>query len=338
MSDSIFRIITEEIIDRLNHGVVPWKNPWAHEHPHQNLFTSRPYSGINAFILNSKALVNGWNHPFWATMFQFNSMGGKVRRGQKATRVLYYKKKNNHLVALYHTVFNIDQIDGLEFEPIQKPNKPIEEIELFLNEFYKEMPKIEITKGINPHYAIAQDIIKMPPKECFTNIYEYYSTLFHEIAHSTGKVFRMGRLEKAGKGDFGKTQLKIRDDLEINPMQIKEEITCEIVSCLLCGFFGIFPQTKVNQKAYIRTWLSYLKSNSRLIIQATQSAEKIFRYIKENIKGFKEREAIFTNNNGPRQNLKVFTAHDFLTIENDSELNEYSKTQVRDYELFKKLA
>ena len=200
------------------------------------------------------------------------------------------------------------------------------------------MPKVEIIKDVNPHYAIAQDIIKIPPKERFTNIYEYYSTLFHEIAHSTGKAFRMGRLEKAGKGDFGKTQLKIRDDLEINPMQIKEEITCEIVSCLLCGFFGIFPQTKVNQKAYIRTWLNYLKSNNRLIIQAAQSAEKIFKYIKENIKNFKQREEIFVNNCGPRQNLKTFTAHDFLTIENDNELNGYSKDRIRDYELFKKIA
>ena len=322
MSNNIFRIITEEIIDRLNHGHVPWKNPWAYEYPHQNFFTARPYTGINAFILNSKAEINEWTYPFWGTMGQFNSLGGRVRRGSKATRVIYYKQKKNHFVAFYHTVYNIEQIDGLEFQPIKKENQPIPDIEGFLNEFYKEMPKVEFIEGINPRYAIAQDIIKIPPKDSFTNIHEYYSTLFHEIAHSTGKSYRMGRLEKSGKGDFSGTKLKIRDDLTVNPMEIKEEIICEMVSCLLCSFFGIFPQTKVNQKAYIRTWLGYLKNNSNLIIQAGQSSEKIFKYIKDNIKGFKFREQTFVDARYT-QNLNVFTANDFLTIENDKELNEH---------------
>ena len=332
MSNKIFKLITEEIIDSLNHNIVPWFNPWEYEYPHQNLFTARQYTGINAFILNAKSIKHDYQYPFWATMHQFNTMGGMVRRGSKATRVLYYKKKKNHWAAFYHRVFNIDQIDGLEFEPIKPKTKPIEEIEKFLTEYYTAMPKVEfLESAVAPKYLIAQDTIVMPPKERFTSLYEYYSAFFHEIAHSTGKASRMGRLEKTSEGDFSVTTLKIRDDLEVNPLLIKEEIICEIVSCLLCSFFGIFPQTKQNQKAYIRTWLNYLKKNDQFIIKAASEANNIFKFIKDNIKFFKEKEECYSREYYT-QNLKIFTVKDFLEIENDTDL----KQEFKPYELFKK--
>lgn len=83
----------------------------------QNLITKRTYRGINAFLLHSL----GYASPFWLTFRQAQAVGGKVRRGEKACPVVFWKwleieedgEKKRIPVLRYYRVLNTEQIDGL---------------------------------------------------------------------------------------------------------------------------------------------------------------------------------------------------------------------------------
>lgn len=53
-------------------------------------------------------------------------------------------------------------------------------------------PTIEHGGG-EPHYNIREDKISIPYRENFTASDEYYATLFHELAHSTGHASGLNR-------------------------------------------------------------------------------------------------------------------------------------------------
>jgi antirestriction protein ArdC len=49
----VFSIITNRIIEQLEKQVIPWQKPWTEGGQPQNLFTKRPYTGINTWLLGS---------------------------------------------------------------------------------------------------------------------------------------------------------------------------------------------------------------------------------------------------------------------------------------------
>ncbi|HZA25297.1 MAG TPA: ArdC-like ssDNA-binding domain-containing protein [Dehalococcoidia bacterium] len=85
--------------------------------------TNRPYSGINATLLN----MAPYNDPRWLTMKQANAKGGKIRKGEKSTLVIFWKhntvtqetqsgeitEKQIPLLR-YYLVFNVEQCDRLD--------------------------------------------------------------------------------------------------------------------------------------------------------------------------------------------------------------------------------
>ncbi len=59
----VYQIITEQILDLLEQGVVPWKKPWrggAAGQP-KNLISKKAYRGINVFLLGIKAHSVGYD-------------------------------------------------------------------------------------------------------------------------------------------------------------------------------------------------------------------------------------------------------------------------------------
>lgn len=84
----VYQVITDRIIALLEAGTVPWREPWkAGRNGAQNLITRRPYRGINAFLLNSLR----YKLPFWLTFKQAQSLGARVRQGEKACPVVLWK-------------------------------------------------------------------------------------------------------------------------------------------------------------------------------------------------------------------------------------------------------
>ena len=106
----------------------------------------------------------------------------------------------------------------------------------------------------------------MPPRVQFENEEEYYSTLFHEIVHSTGHKSRLNRpgMENI---EFGSETYS------------KEELIAEMGAAFLCAYSGIEQATIHNSTAYIQNWLEHLKNDKKLVIQAAQKAQKAVDYI-----------------------------------------------------------
>jgi len=50
MSKSVYEIVTERIMEKLEQGEIPWRKPW-NSCPAVNWKTQKPYRGINAILL-----------------------------------------------------------------------------------------------------------------------------------------------------------------------------------------------------------------------------------------------------------------------------------------------
>jgi hypothetical protein len=84
-SHSVYDIITSRIIAELERGVVPWRRPWSAKLP-VNLCTQKTYRGLNVLTLGSQ----GFASRFWLTLRQANDLGGRIRKGEHSSPVIYW--------------------------------------------------------------------------------------------------------------------------------------------------------------------------------------------------------------------------------------------------------
>ena len=102
----------------------------------------------------------------------------------------------------------------------------------------------------------------MPDRPTFNSAEEFYSTLFHELTHSTGHPLRLNRPTLTEFERFGDEKYSA------------EELVAEMGAAFLCGFAGIENKTFNNSAAYLRSWLEVLKKDSRLVLVAAGQAQK----------------------------------------------------------------
>jgi antirestriction protein ArdC len=269
-------IITESILKQLEQGVAPWRKPWSTSVP-RNLISKKPYRGLNVFLLATQ----GYGSPYWVTFNQAKQLGAHVRQGEKSSLVSFWKfneyaKENREtgetenktsVLLRYYRVFNIEQCDGLKalHGDEQKPVNPIEECESIANRM-PNAPRIE--QHSHAFYRSSADIVGMPPRNCFESPEAYYSTLFHELTHSTGHKSRLNRFgDNSTDHQFGSESYS------------KEELIAEMGAAMLAGIAGISQATLGNSASYLQSWINRLKSDSRLIISAASHAQKAADYI-----------------------------------------------------------
>jgi len=146
-----------------------------------------------------------------------------------------------------------------------RPFNPIQACENIVKNY---IGKPTIGFGARACYQTFRDNIIMPKPETFNNPEVYYSTLFHELAHSTGHEKRLNRFKNNSSSlSFGSTTYA------------KEELIAEMTSSFLCNLAGINNQVIDNQASYIASWLKALKNDSKLVIVVTSKAQKAFDYI-----------------------------------------------------------
>ena len=203
------KAVTERLIGMLESGTAPWQKPWdagiaAMNRPHN--FNGRPYHGVNALMLWCTAIDKGYEDPRWLTFKQVNKLGGHVNKGEKAQIVEYWqweKEVENpetgekEKVPLEHpkvyraAVFNADQCTGLPKLRHQAQKwSPVERAENIIAA--NGVPVTHNTDG-SAFYSHGGDFICLPPRESFATVDAYYSTLLHEVGHSTGHPTRLNR-------------------------------------------------------------------------------------------------------------------------------------------------
>lgn len=276
MKKDIYEMVTDRIIEQLEKGYIPWQKPWTGVHDGAyNRISNKPYSLLNQMLLSKTGE--------YASFKQWTELGGHIRKGEKAEIVTFWKiqqieeenedgeKIIKQLPLLrYYNVFHISQVEGVEPKSIDLNElQPIEEAERIKTE-YMQREHIKILEKVTDKafYSPSLDYIQVPCKEQYQNIEEFYSTLFHEMTHSTGHKNRLDREDVKDCMYFGSENYS------------KEELCAELGSAFLINKLGIASSKSFNNStAYIQSWLRVLKNDKKFIISASSRAEKAVKYI-----------------------------------------------------------
>jgi len=281
-ASDIYAAITNRIVQDLEKGQLTWRQPWVlgHDVMRPLRWNDQPYTGINTILLWDTALNKGFESNYWMTFKQALAMKATIRKGEKATQVVYADKflkeeandqgevQSRYIPFLKsYNVFNANQIEGLPEAFYKKPYRPIINPELRddrLEKYFAET-KITIQTGSAACYNVSKDIVQMPAFEDFHDATSFYATLAHEITHATKHPTRLDR-------DFGR--LKWGDE-----GYAKEELVAELGSCFLAADLGFEPEFREDHSAYIQSWLKVLKNDKRFVFSAASHAQKAVEYL-----------------------------------------------------------
>lgn len=277
----LYEQVTNKIIEEMEKGIIPWKKGWTAISGAYNARSKRYYSFLNQIILGRPGA--------YASFKQWNEMGCKIKKGEHSTFVMeWFSKKIEYttknadgeeeqksFLKWYprtYPVFHQSQVEGFE-EPEGmdiKPADPIKEAEE-VKEAYEQRENIKILtneQSDKAFYSPTLDYIRLPMKEQFADINEFYSVMFHEMTHSTGHSKRLDRGLDSKLAAFGSQDYS------------KEELVAELGSAMSMARLGIdTPDTLRNSTAYLQGWLKALKNDKELIITAAGLAEKAVKYI-----------------------------------------------------------
>ena len=270
----IYAAVTDRIIAQMEQGVFPWQKPWVSNGKAVSHATGKPYSLLNQMLLERPGE--------YLTFKQCQEAGGKVKRGEKASMVVFWKwieqedSETGEIKEVpflrYYNVFHIDQCEGIAARYTTEATSPdgastVEAAQHIIYEYIsREGVKLSHSEGDRAFYRPSTDEIVLPTRKQFVSTAEYYSTVFHEIVHSSGHPSRLNRLDKVAA--FG------------SDVYSKEELVAEIGAAALVNHVGLETSTSLrNNAAYIQNWLQVLKGDKRFIVSAAGKAEKAVNLI-----------------------------------------------------------
>jgi antirestriction protein ArdC len=280
--------VTQTIIDLLEKGgMLPWQKPWTGGG--SLMFPIRengqPYQGINVILLWIAAEAAGYTSNQWMGFHTAKGLGGKVRKGEKGTMVVYYssfvpkkeaaaaKAENRDPEKFFMKktsyVWNVCQIDDLpeKYRPAPEPElteadkvKRIDEAEAFFKRVGADVQHGKTKNCFIP----SKDQIHMMDLERFKDAVSYYATLGHEHIHWTGAEKRLNRplSTKFGSDAYA-----------------AEELVAEMGSAFLCCRLGISPVVREDHAQYIAGWLEVLKNDKKYVMQAASLAQKAVKFL-----------------------------------------------------------
>lgn len=262
--------LTAYVVSQLEAGLT-WRKTWSSMNGLPfSASTGKTYRGGNVAWLWYTEIKKGYQTSQWGTYNAWKEHGGSVRRGEKATKIMFFKpifkevegKREFAYSALKsYSVFNRDQIDGLE--PVQNDDSALcNEGDLFK---YTEAEGIEIINSGRAAYSPSLDRIILP--SAFTDEAGGWSTVAHEIIHSTGHKSRLNRTMSQDKHEYS-----------------YEELIAELGSLFLCAQLGLSTDdSKEQSAAYCASWAKVLKSNPDWIWKASAEASKAAEFVMNKI-------------------------------------------------------
>jgi antirestriction protein ArdC len=211
--------------------------------------SGRPSRGINVWLTASA----GFASPDWLTVNQAHALGGSLQKSATGTPVVLWtwddaerdgdatEARRVPLVRSY-TVFNVEHTTGIDL-PVDSDRptfQPIARGETLVANM-PQRPRIQpgATRACD---RPSVDVIDMPHPTCFDAPEAYYSTLFHELTHSTGHASRVHRITLTDRGPFGSTN------------DSKEALVAEMGAAFLCGICGLENRTVDHSTADIASW------------------------------------------------------------------------------------
>jgi len=290
----VYEKVTDRIIAMLDAGVAPWTKPWttgaagagyvdgAPAWFPRNAVSKKPYRGINVWLLLSAE--GSYTDNRWVTFKQALDLGGNVRKGEKGTQIVLWRptertvtdangdeQRKGSLFATTFTVFNVEQCENLKLAGLTD-DEAVEATPPTKEERHLEAQAILVAYldgaaggpgGIAHHgdrafYSPDFDAITLPPVVAFRTLDDYYTTAFHEAAHSTGHKSRLDRGFGTAFGDHRYS---------------REELVAEFTASFLAAVSGI-ERTVDNSASYLQSWAKALKADPKALIQAASQAQK----------------------------------------------------------------
>lgn len=191
-------------------------------------------------------------------------------------------------------VYNIDQTNFREVQP--------ERLQKLLDRF--KAPELRDTRGMYVHpaldrmineqswlcpiqadrresgayYSPSRDIVVLPmkaqfntgstPEEVYRDGMEFYSTMLHEMTHST---MTPERLNREACGRFG------------DPKYAKEELVAELTAAMISHSMGFDSKVTDNSAAYLDSWISVLKQEPKFIVSVMADVNKASEMILDRV-------------------------------------------------------
>lgn len=265
-----------------------WFSVAGHGFP-QNV-EGRLYQGMNSLILYLLCEKRNYVTPVFITFLQAKTQEVNVLKGQKAFPVLYWdfsiKNENGSKIKIdeYNSlsdelkkeykvipytkeywVFNVDQTNYAEKYPEkwEELKQKFAVAELKDENGMLSCPVLDrmlqedawlcpIDSGIRDRsfYRPSEDKIFIPHKGQFYSGEMFYSTLIHEMAHSTGADTRCAREIKNKFGDA---------------KYAKEELVAECVAAVTCHSLGIVNGIQDENAQYLKNWLAAIREEPKFL-------------------------------------------------------------------------
>ena len=281
-------------------GMLPWERgwhmgaggSWNRSQVDKNGNVKWKYSTFNTLFLQ----IGRWGdddpkwdglHGEWVTKNQLYKEGGALVPNEDGKEpmgrhIIFYKvegltdKDGNPIVddkgnqktrvtQRYYNVYHVETMTTLEPKgnPKSAENARIEDLDEVIRDYVARSGGLRYIEqdSDRAYYSPTHDKVVVPSLSQFTSVEEFYSTVMHELVHSTGHKSRLNRVSEVvahGLEDYS-----------------REELVAEMgASCIMSLTNYGNKHTKRNNIAYVQGWLSALKDDLGMLYWASSRADK----------------------------------------------------------------
>lgn len=287
----IFQKVTDRILEQLRAGIIPWRRPW---HGLKNADastmavsyeTGTAYSFLNQILLGEPGE--------YLTFNCIQKHGGHIRKGERSRMIVFADRLvkddpdrtdengNPKKVVIpylkYYNVWHLSQVEGIEsrikdtVEPRPESKvRPVDAAEAIIEGYLSQPshPQLVVKTSDKAFYRPSTDTVVVPQMAQYDDAAEYYSTLFHELGHSTGHKDRLARKGVTDFEFFGSAEYS------------KEELVAEMCAAMLVSHAGLDAEKAFkNSVGYIQGWYKLFMADNRVFVWAAAKAEAAARHI-----------------------------------------------------------
>ena len=313
----------EEAIQNGEKKAFRWVKPFAIGAPNlpYSYETMKSHSGVNRLILEPNEYLT------WRMMQDVNKRADspeyQIRKGAKGSPLFFFKvetvidketgepgideetgKEKTRGIWKRYTVFSREDIvrrdngealpSKFQFEHFthedttERMREGLDRFNRLFNYYcQKHGITVEIVKDGTQAYFSHDMRIRVPEMSNFRSVYDWITTLAHEMAHSTGMFL----------GRFDDNVIKTPEQAKLD--YVREELCAEISAQSIANLLMIQDdeeQTSDNAVAYIHSWSSFLKDRPNEILAAARKSDKAVNMIMEDLREMELAEEQTKNN------------------------------------------
>lgn len=304
--EKIAPMFTDLLIKKIECLKTDWQKPWiaSLEQGLPRNIRGTLYNGGNVLMLLFYTEFMKFTLPVFLTFNQAKEEDLSISKGARSFPVYYWFKfvvhketkktikyeeyrkltateqENYNPQMKYYNVFNIDQTDFAgkypeRYERMKKGEQPEDYSDGMIYEALDELVclqnwycPIKVQYSDSAYYSPSSDHIVCPQREQFPQGAEYYGTLLHEMAHSTGSPQRLNRTFGSFFGDA---------------LYAREELVAELTAALCGAFFGYAAAPQENNAAYLKHWLTKLKEEPAFLVEILGDVNKAAKMIADKV-------------------------------------------------------